>query len=203
MLPLSSLADVAIDYPPSVAPSRIDKGLLHASAGPFYPTTPWAPSDDDMRFLALAEHVSRWSPDPSTKTGAVLVDGSGDPVGLGCNRLPRRLQTTTRRLNDRSVKYRCICHCERVAQIVAGTRTRGCVLYTWPFMSCATCASHMGEAGIVANVAPRSTNPRWIEEFELATENYLEMGVDVRLVDVGLLAAAGLHVPEEGAPRAP
>jgi dCMP deaminase len=202
MLLLPELADGASDFSAVGTPSFLDDGSTADLSGPFYPTKPWSPSVEDMRFLSLAEHVSGWSPDPSTKTGAVLVDPRGNPVGLGCNRLPRGLKATPRRLNDRSVKYRCICHCERVAEIAAGTRTRGCVLYTWPFMSCATCASHMGEAGIVANVAPLSTNPRWLEEFELATENYLEMGVDVRLVDVGLLAAAGLRVPDEGAPKA-
>jgi dCMP deaminase len=176
--------------------SFLDDGSSPSMAISFYPTPPWSPSEDDLRFLALAEHVSRWSLDPSTKTGAVLVNALGNVVGLGENRLPRRLLATERRLNDRSIKYRCICHCERVAEIASEGRARGCVLYTWPFMSCAPCASHMAEAGIVANVAPYSDNARWIDEFQLATENYIEMGVQVRLVDKASLATAGLHPPD-------
>ena len=42
----------------------------------------------DHRFLALAEHISHWSKDPSTKVGAVITHRSKRVVSMGFNGLP-------------------------------------------------------------------------------------------------------------------
>ena len=69
----------------------------------------------DKRFLALAEHIARWSKDPSTKIGAVIVDPNKRVVSLGYNCFPRGVEDSEERLENREVKYKIIVHCERNA----------------------------------------------------------------------------------------
>lgn len=136
----------------------------------------------DRRFLGLAEFIAQWSKDPSTKTGAVIVDPQRRIVSVGYNGFPRGVQDRPDRLNDRDVKYKMVVHCERNAVIFAKSPVAGCILYTWPFMSCAPCAAMMIQAGIVEVVAPLSDNPRWAEDFVLAQEMFQEAGVQIRLL---------------------
>src|SRR3989344_975164 len=136
----------------------------------------------DRRFLALAEHVAQWSKDPSTKTGAVIVDSNNRIVSVGYNGLPRGVNDSPERLENREIKYKIIVHCERNALLFARGSVEGCRLYTWPFMSCATCAAMVIQAGIVEVVAPPSDNPRWKDDFDLAQTLFSEAGVRVKLL---------------------
>lgn len=43
----------------------------------------------DKRYLALAEHISTWSKDPSRKIGAVAVGEKGQVLAQGYNGFPR------------------------------------------------------------------------------------------------------------------
>lgn len=137
----------------------------------------------DRRFLALAEHIAQWSKDPSTKTGAVIVDSSNRILSLGYNGFPRGVNDSPERLENREVKYKLIIHCERNALLFARGSLNGCRLYTWPFMPCASCAAMVIQAGIIEVIAPTSDNPRWVEDFKLAQMLFSEAGVKVRLLD--------------------
>jgi dCMP deaminase len=136
----------------------------------------------DERFLALAEHIARWSRDPSTKTGAVIVDADNRVVSMGYNGLAKGVEDTPTRYSDRDLKYKIIVHCERNAIIFAHQNLQGCTMYTWPFMSCATCAAMVIQSGITRVVAPPSTNPRWQADFELSTQMFSESKVTLQLV---------------------
>lgn len=136
----------------------------------------------DRRFLALAEHIAQWSKDPSTKTGAVIVDRDNRIISIGYNGLPRGVDDLSERLENREIKYKIIVHCERNALLFARSSVQDCRLYTWPFMSCSTCAGMVINAGIVEVIAPVSENPRWIEDFKLAQQLFAEAGVKVRLL---------------------
>ena len=70
----------------------------------------------DRRYLHLAQEVSRWSKDPSTKVGAVIVNSLGQVVGTGYNGFPRGVSDTDERYLDRDVKYKMICHAEQNEQ---------------------------------------------------------------------------------------
>jgi dCMP deaminase len=136
----------------------------------------------DERFLKMAELVASWSKDPSTQTGAVIVDKDNRVVSVGYNGFPKGVEDTEERLNNRELKYKMIVHCERNAMLFAQRNLEGCKLYTWPFMSCAPCAAQVINAGIKEVIAPKSDNPRWKADFDLSTQLFEEAGVKVTLV---------------------
>jgi dCMP deaminase len=135
----------------------------------------------DKRFLELAKLVASWSKDPSTQTGAVITDDNLRVVSLGYNGLARGVEDSDVRLNNRDLKYKIIVHCERNAIIFAQRDLKGCTLYTHPFMSCSVCAAMVIQTGIKRVVAPRSDNPRWVDDFKLSEMMFKEAGVEVVL----------------------
>jgi len=136
----------------------------------------------DRRFLELARFVSCWSKDPSTKVGAVIVDDNRRIVSTGYNGLPQGVEDTDERLNNRELKYKLIVHGERNAIIFAERCIKGCTLYTWPFMPCASCAGLVIQSGIKRVVAPYSDNPRWVDDFKLSEELFGEAEVELVLL---------------------
>lgn len=140
-------------------------------------------------FLGLAEYVASASKDPSTKVGAVIIDKERRVVSLGYNGLPRGVVDNDERLTDRDLKYKLIVHAERNALLFARGPVKGCTLYTWPMMPCATCCSMIIQAGITTVIAPVSDNPRWQEDMRLSQQLFQEAGVEVVLLKDGLPAA--------------
>lgn len=133
-------------------------------------------------FLGLAQYIATASKDPSTKVGAVIVDEERRVVSLGYNGLPRGIEDTKERLENRDLKYKIIVHAERNALLFARGSIKGCTIYTYPMMPCAVCASMIIQSGIKKVVAPKSDNPRWIQDMELSTKLFEEAGVVVELV---------------------
>lgn len=139
------------------------------------PTTNW-----NKRFLELAELVSRWSKDPSTQTGAVIVGPDNGVISVGFNGFPAGMPDSPALYSDRSEKYSRIIHCEINALLYAGkTIPRGSTLYTFPFMSCDRCVVQMLQAGIKRFVAPVATGDkleRWGEVFKKTRQYINECG---------------------------
>lgn len=138
----------------------------------------YAVSKWDMRYLSLAEFVSRWSKDPSTQVGAVVTKGKA-VVSIGFNGLPMGVEDTDERLNNRELKYKMICHGEQNAMTFAHRDLTGCTLYTFPFMPCSVCAGRVIQEGIIRVIAPYSDNPRWQEAFVLTRQMFKEAGVEL------------------------
>jgi dCMP deaminase len=134
------------------------------------------------RFLDLAEFLSNWSKDPSTKVGAVIVDDERRIVSTGYNGLARGVEDTWERLNNRELKYKIVVHAERNAIIFARQNLKGCTLFTWPFMPCAACAAMVIQAGIKEVVSLRNDNPRWQDDFKLTEQMFKEAGVRLTLL---------------------
>ncbi len=140
----------------------------------------------DLRFLALAKHISQWSKDPSTKVGAVLVNDLLQVVGMGYNGFARNIADTDERLNNREMKYKLVVHAEVNAIIQAGSNARGSVLYVYPaFMTppichdCCKTAIQAGVQGIVGYI-PDESDPRvqrWKESISVAREMWTEAGL--------------------------
>ena len=55
----------------------------------------------DLRYLELAEHISTWSKDPSTKIGSIAIGKNGQVLSQGYNGFPRGVIDSTERLKDR------------------------------------------------------------------------------------------------------
>lgn len=133
----------------------------------------------DRRFLDMAKMVASWSKDPSTQTGAVFVDSNKRVLSVGFNGFAQGCDDDPELYNDRDYKYEHIVHCERNALIFAKCDLSGSTLYTWPFHSCTVCAGMMIQAGIVRAVAPKTTNPRWVEQMKKTFAHFRKAGVKV------------------------
>jgi dCMP deaminase len=106
-------------------------------------------TDWDKRFLDLALHISKWSKDPSTKVGCVIVGPDKEIRSTGFNGFPRGIDDNER-LHDREQKVKIICHAEENGIMHAariGLSLKGCTIYaTHP--TCVRCARSIIQAGI-------------------------------------------------------
>ena len=142
----------------------------------------------DHRFLALAEHISNWSKDPSTQVGAVITHTrSKRVVSLGFNGFPAGVEDTRERLDDRGTKYEMVVHAEQNALMFAGDRAEGCTLYVHPLPPCARCAVMVIQAGIKRVVCdqPDFDHQRWGEAAKIADTLFREAGLVVNYRQVG------------------
>jgi dCMP deaminase len=137
----------------------------------------------DTRFLDLAQVVSKWSKDPSTQVGAVIVRPDKSILSIGYNGFPRKMEDTLELLNSRDEKYSRIIHAEINALLQAKTDLTGCTLYTYPFMCCDRCAVQMIQSGIETFVFPKATDKlleRWAPIFEKTLKYFTECKVEWR-----------------------
>jgi len=139
-----------------------------------------------VRYLRLANEVSSWSLDPSTKVGCVLVRNKR-VVSTGYNGLPKNLSDSFDRLMDREQKYEMTVHAEVNAVTTAalhGVSTENCTAYV-TFNPCSRCAAVLINAGITAvYVAGGSVVPdRWLGNMILASKMLAEAGVHYQVID--------------------
>ena len=142
----------------------------------------------DHRFLALAEHISNWSKDPSTQVGAVITHTrSKRVVSMGFNGFPAGVEDTQERLDDRETKYEMVVHAEQNALMFAGDRAEGGTLYVHPLPPCARCAVMIIQAGIKRVVCdqPDFDHQRWGEPAKAADAMFREAGLGVDYRQVG------------------
>ena len=138
----------------------------------------------DVRFLDLAKQIASWSKDPSTQVGCVVVGPDREIRSTGFNGLPRGIEDSKERLNDREVKYPMICHAEENAIMHAariGMSLKGCTAYvTWP--PCTRCARSLIQAGILNIVYPKKIEipDRWASDFGLSLKMFKEAGIETR-----------------------
>lgn len=139
-----------------------------------------------QRFMQMAELVSKWSKDPSTKVGCVLIK-ERRIISTGFNGFPKGINDDINRLMDREEKYELTIHAETNAIITAaihGVSTNGCSAYI-TMHPCSRCAAALINAGI-KNVYVKSwdTVPsRWIENFILSSKLLEEAGVPLVSID--------------------
>ncbi len=127
----------------------------------------------DLRFLSMARLVASWSKDPSTKCGAVVVNGRRIVLGLGYNGFPRNMKDNEELYQDRETKLSRVIHAEMNAILNSSSSTQGSTLYT-TLEPCNRCAVHIIQAGIKKVVTPMSYD-RWPESFDYFKEAGVEM----------------------------
>lgn len=144
----------------------------------------------DKRFLHLAGEISRWSRDPSTKVGAVVVDRYNRVVGTGYNGFPIGVEDTPERYLDRETKYNLMVHAEENALWTAGERARGSTLYVWAVFHCHDCSKAVIQTGIerVVIIKPspedRDLLERWEESISLSKMMLTKAGVEIVEVEL-------------------
>jgi len=141
-------------------------------------------TDWDKRFLKLAKHISKWSKDPSTQVGCVVVGPDRELRSTGFNGLPRGIEDNEQRLNNREIKYPLICHAEENAIMHAariGMSLKDCTAYvTWP--PCTRCARSLIQAGISTIVYPEEIEipERWMADFNLSLNMLKEANINLK-----------------------
>ncbi len=139
----------------------------------------------DTRLLDMAELVSSWSKDPSTKVGAVISDDKHRVVAVGYNGFPRGIEDSEERYADRETKYKHVVHAETNAVLNATRSVEGCMLYI-SLPPCSECAKLVIQSGI-SRVAFRQASPdrreRWRASMEAAVAMLEEANVEVVIYD--------------------
>lgn len=131
----------------------------------------------DDRLIGLADYISQWSKDPSSKVGAVIADDRGVVRGLGYNGLPRGIDDDPALLTDRDRKLAITVHAEVNAILNAATTVYGCTAYA-THQPCGQCAAKLINAG-VARVVYRA-NPDFDQRWGHTGANLLRAaGVEV------------------------
>jgi dCMP deaminase len=151
-------------------------------------------TDWDSRWLDLANLVSNWSKDRSTKVGCVIVGPENQVLSTGYNGFPRGVSDNVDERHERPEKYLWTEHAERNAIYNAarhGVALRDTTIYI-PWYPCANCARAIIQAGITTVVAtvPDKNYLGWGPEFEVAEIMLEEAGINVRLVKYNLFTLA-------------
>lgn len=134
----------------------------------------------DNRFLRLAEEVSSWSKDPSTKCGAILVDSRNRIIATGYNGFPEGMDDDPALYEDREYKYHTIIHAEMNALHEMPGWISDCTMYIYPLPPCNECAKHIIQKGIRRIVTVDNLNhPRFGTSNDIALKMFRSVGVQV------------------------
>lgn len=144
----------------------------------------------DRRFMEMAQTISTWSKDPSSKIGAVVVNAERRILATGYNGFPRGIEDSDERLNNRDEKYPRIIHAEMNALMNAlynGVTVKDATLYVHGLPVCPACTKCVIQAGIKRVVIPTFKTDKgewekvWLEQ---SLPMFKESGVAV--VDLSL-----------------
>ena len=138
----------------------------------------------DERYLSLAKEISTWSKDPSTQIGAVVVK-DGQILSVSYNGLPRNIEDSHDRLNDRELKYSLVVHAEQNAIYNAclnGVSLKDSTLYVFGLPVCSECAKGVIQVGIsrVVMDAP-NISEKWKTSFEKTKLMFDEANIEFLL----------------------
>ena len=135
----------------------------------------------DIRFLELAQLVSTWSKDPSTKCGAVITKNKR-VISLGFNGFPRNVEDSPAFYSNREEKYRRVIHAEANAILFAKRDLTGCNIYIFPMPPCARCTSLIIQSGIekIVTILPSSDKlERWKADFETSEDMIIDSDIQI------------------------
>ena len=138
----------------------------------------------DARFLGMAVVVARWSKDPSTQCGAVIVRPDLTIASVGFNGFARGCDDSPHLYAARHEKNQRVMHAELNAILSAKEPLLNCSIYinTMPrkLFTCDRCAVAIIQSGIkkVVVLGPVDESD-WSEAFDRARQMYKEAGVHV------------------------
>lgn len=132
------------------------------------------------RLIKLAEEISTWSKDPSSRVGAVIVRPDRTICSVGFNGFPRGVEDSQDTIADRDTKLLRTIHAELNAILSAKESLVGYSIFVWPFQPCSQCAAAIIQAGIADVYCPFNdhlSNERWANSFKAALQMFDEAGV--------------------------
>lgn len=144
----------------------------------------------DYRFMSIAEEISTWSKDPSSKIGAVIVNDDKRILATGYNGFPKGIEDTEERLNNREQKYPLIVHAEMnclMNALYSGVSVRGATLYVYGLPVCAECTKSVIQSGInrvvVATDSSKDVPQKWVDQWNnLSKPMYIEAGIETDIL---------------------
>lgn len=135
------------------------------------------------RYLDLAQAVSTWSKDPSTKIGAVAVGSQGQIISQGYNGFPRGIIDSDNRLSVKEEKYKFVVHGEMNCIYNAclnGLSLKDTTLYVYGLPVCSECAKGIIQVGIktvITQYGNTNLNPKWADSNILTKQLFSETDV--------------------------
>lgn len=152
------------------------------------------PDKWDNHFLQMALLNARLSKDPSTKVGAIITTRDRDFISAGFNGLPRKLEDTKERLNNRETKLLLTVHAEMNAVLAAaklGIKINNCIMYIvatdksgeiWGGPPCHRCLVEILQTGIskIITYEQKSVPTKWEESLRLSKELIKEAGLEYK-----------------------
>lgn len=135
-----------------------------------------------QRFMGMAREYSNWSKDPSTKVGAVAVDGDKKIIlSAGYNGFPRGVHDNCERYEERETKYKYVVHAEMNVIYNAsynGVSLNDSILFVYGLPVCAECAKGIIQVGVKHVVILDQVVPqKWQESWEFTRSIFTEAGV--------------------------
>ena len=115
----------------------------------------------DKRYLELAERISKWSKDPSSKIGCVAIGEKGQVLAQGYNGFPRSISDNDR-LENREIKLKYIVHAEMNTIFNAafsGISLEGSTFYVVGLPCCSDCAKGIVQVGVKRVVMQNKKSP--------------------------------------------
>lgn len=137
-----------------------------------------------MRFLDMANLVSTWSKDPSTKVGAVIADSNHRIISTGFNGFPRG---TSDKEVPRDKKLLRTIHAEVNAILFAARPLHNTTIYV-THHPCSQCAAKIAQVGISKVICWTPSEDfyfRWLSDMEEAQAIFKEAGVSLIFVEPG------------------
>lgn len=144
-------------------------------------------ADWHRRFMDLAEEISHWSKDRSTKVGAVIVGPDREVVSMGYNGFARGVNDDIDKRHERPWKYFYTPHAEQNAlynTIRTQAKVVRCSIYISSLPPCSICSNAIVQSGIEkVYCVPLKVNTfleqRWHDEIEHGGIILREAGVNV------------------------
>lgn len=135
----------------------------------------------NLRFIYLAQSISMWSHDPSTKVGSIIVDKNKRIVSTGYNGFPQKIEDSVDHYDNREIKYEMILHAEENAILFAKRDLTDCTIFTFPLAPCSRCAAKIIQSGITSVVSVFASDVRWNNSLELACEMFTQANISYKI----------------------
>jgi dCMP deaminase len=145
----------------------------------------------DDYYLGLLDGIRSKSKDPSTKVGAIIVDGNNKIVSTGFNGFAIGVSDIEPSRYERPIKYDYTIHAELNAILLqarsGGSTLVGCRMYC-SLHPCAACANAIVQSGITEVIAynpPAEMQERLAKDFkfDIARNIFTEGGVLLNLIN--------------------